>query len=271
METVREIFQSIYESYKDRIKSPLAGSFIITFLIANWKSVAIITGSEWPMHCRIEWVEEHFSMNKNFYYPLIIALGYILILPYLNIIFELCLKRYDFYKDGKKKSRRKSDLEQERDEAGILREIAEAKAGTSEIIMLNKQNENLLNEIKELNNRNQKENERLIEKELQTNNKYELLAEAYAQLEKQLDDERNALIPEDINDLLTLLTDDEIDKFISIFEPKTQNGNRLYPTENDYRRFIKLGLMFESSNNTKSVTTKAHNFYNYLRNKKENS
>jgi hypothetical protein len=157
MDSVKEFFQSIVDSYTDRIKSPFIGSFMLSFLIFNWRVFAILLFSEWPIHCRIEWIENKYCIPENFWYPLIIALFYILILPYINLGFEWLLSMYSNKKRLKSNFSRKEDLIRRKGEANLLREIADAKAGTSEITTLNERLESLQIENKNLTTQNQED------------------------------------------------------------------------------------------------------------------
>ncbi|MFH6946667.1 hypothetical protein [Flavobacterium sp. FlaQc-50] len=147
MDTIKDFLQSIFESYKDRVKSPLIGSLVISFLIFNWKSVAILFFSDWPMHCRIEWVTEKYSQLYNILIPVGIAFFYVLGLPYLNIEIEKILKKYTTYRVDKLNCSRIDLLLQRKEEAKILKDIADAKAGTSEINDLKERNDSLLVEL----------------------------------------------------------------------------------------------------------------------------
>jgi len=160
METVKEIFQSIYDSYRDRIKSPLVGSFIITYLIFNWRLVAILFYSEWPIHCRIEWIEENYCEWYHYVVPFLIALFYVMGLPYLNLGFEKILEKYSTTKLTKKNNSKLDALDHKKKEAEKKRLIADAEAGTSEIINLNEKIKNLNDEIEMINTINKSEIER---------------------------------------------------------------------------------------------------------------
>lgn len=155
METLKDIFQSVYDNYRDRVKNPLIGSFIITYLIFNWRSLAILFYSDWPIHCRIEWIDGKYFTWENFLLPLSISLFYVLILPYINIAFEILLKKHEDHRDEKSKKNRISNLEQRKYEAHLLRDIADAKAGTSAISNLNDRNDALKLELENLQKQNQ--------------------------------------------------------------------------------------------------------------------
>lgn len=181
METIGNFFQSIYDSYRDRIKSPFVGSFVISLLIFNWQAFAILFYSEWPLHCRIEWIEEHFYKPPNFWYPVVIALFYILILPYIHLLFDSILSIYSNKKLNKKNSARVTDLKTQKTEAKLLREIADEQAGTSEILNLQTKINLLQKEVNDLNNQHKEDSERWKER---ASTSYEIEQELNVQVDK---------------------------------------------------------------------------------------
>ncbi|MCC9066306.1 septum formation initiator family protein [Flavobacterium piscisymbiosum] len=164
METIKEFFQNIYDSSTERIKSPLVGSFIISFLIFNWRVFAILFYSEWPVHCRIEWIEDNYCKWPNLLIPIGIALFYIVPLPYINLIIDFLLGKYSKKRAEEKKAKRTGDLHQERDYAALERQVADAKAGTSEINNLQARIESLQQEIKDLTELNKLDHQRWLER-----------------------------------------------------------------------------------------------------------
>lgn len=164
METVKDFFQSVYDSYRDRVKSPFIGSFMISFIIFNWRAFAILFYSEWSMHCRIEWVEQQYCNLMNLFYPIGISLFYVLILPYINLCIEFVLKYYSDKKQMKIDEQETARLLKRKANAKILRQIADEKAGTSEINNLQTRIESLQQEIADLTEQNKVDTQRWNER-----------------------------------------------------------------------------------------------------------
>jgi len=144
METIKDFCKSIIDSYSERVKNPVIGTFVTSYLIFNWKSIAILLVSNWPINERIAWIELNYSKPGYYLYPLAVTIVYVFVLPYFNLYFvEWILQKYTDKKSEKRKEQRMSELIRQRDEAEIIREIADAKAGTSEINRLNERNEAL--------------------------------------------------------------------------------------------------------------------------------
>ncbi|MFB9109202.1 coiled-coil domain-containing protein [Flavobacterium gyeonganense] len=193
METVKDFFQSVYDSYRDRVKSPFIGSFMISFLIFNWRAFAILFYSEWPIHCRIEWIEEQYCNLKNLLFPIGISFFYVLILPYINLFIEFVLKYYTEKKQQKIDDLETARLLKRKENAKLLRQIADEKAGTSEINNLQTKIESLQKEINDLVEQDKIEtkrwNERISashEKEKQLNKSIDVLNQEKKFLENQI-------------------------------------------------------------------------------------
>jgi len=169
MDSVKEFFQSIYDSYTDRIKNPFIGSFMISFIIFNWRAFAILLYSDWPMHKRIEWIESNYCDVKNLIYPIGISFIYILVLPYFNLFIEFVLKYYTEKKQKKTDDLETARLLKRKENAKILRQIADEKAGTSEIINLQSKIESLQKENNDLVEKNREDTRRLSERQASSN------------------------------------------------------------------------------------------------------
>jgi len=278
METIGNFFQSVYDSYRDRIKSPFVGSFVLSFLIFNWQVFAILFYSEWPLHCRIEWIEEHFYKESNVWYPVLIALFYILILPYINLFFDWILSIYSNQKLIKKNAARVSDLKTQKAEAKLLREIADEQAGTSEILNLQVKINSQQKEINDLTNQYKEDSDRWKERsstsheiEQELNSKVDELSKenrvlksrinelAQYKAQKDEQDYKNLSDPDIVNLALKALkktTLSEREAFMSLFG-KGQASNTYLPLNFDeslLSRLIDLGLV-QLNNDVIEITT----------------
>ncbi|NEN25361.1 hypothetical protein G3O08_17840 [Cryomorpha ignava] len=91
---MKEFLQSLFKTTEERIRNPFIGAFMTSWLLFNWKPILYILLSSYAIGNRIEYVEEHFSNYiLLFWLPLIAALFYVLVLPYLNLGFDRLLKK----------------------------------------------------------------------------------------------------------------------------------------------------------------------------------
>jgi hypothetical protein len=81
---MKEVLNSIYDTYKDRLKNPFFRSFLFSWIAFNWKPLSIIIVSKDSIYHRIEVIETCYDPNwYNLIIPLAIAIAYILVLPYI--------------------------------------------------------------------------------------------------------------------------------------------------------------------------------------------
>lgn len=89
MTTVKEIIQSIFDSSRERIKNPIIGAFVFSWMAINWRIVLIILFSNKKVIYKIDLIEaKYIDINLNFWYPLAFAAFYVLILPYVMALFD---------------------------------------------------------------------------------------------------------------------------------------------------------------------------------------
>ena len=112
------------------------------------------------MEDKIVVINHEYCLKEAILWPLSIALFYILILPYINLLFDYALSFSNNKKDERKKNVTLSNLQHKKAEAKYEREIAEERAGTSEISELKDQIERLNTENKQLTGQNSENFER---------------------------------------------------------------------------------------------------------------
>ncbi|WP_289659477.1 hypothetical protein [Flavobacterium panacagri] len=208
METIKTFFQSIIESYQDRMKSPVVGSFVLSFVIYNWKMFAILFFADWTIQCKIEWINERYFTDEQILWPLGMAFFYVVLLPYVNIILDFILRTSARMQQQKEDLQREKRHFVEETNAYQKRKIADAEAGTTQINDLKTKNDNLLIEIKELNDKHNLEIKRLNEKESLTNAQYSKLSDELKNLKV------NNTIKSDAYDLGMLLRNSQSLQFL---------------------------------------------------------
>jgi hypothetical protein len=81
---MKEIINSILDSTKERLKNPLLGSFVISWVIFNWKPIFYMILSNESIENKIDFISECYSsMYFNFWFPLFFSIFYIVIFPYI--------------------------------------------------------------------------------------------------------------------------------------------------------------------------------------------
>ena len=81
-----DFFKTLFANATERIKNPLIGTFLMSWIVFNWKAILVLLFSSLDIEKRLSYLAEHFNNIGNLLiYPLIVALGYIFLLPYINL------------------------------------------------------------------------------------------------------------------------------------------------------------------------------------------
>lgn len=145
---MREILKSFFEVSNERLKNPLIGTFMISWLLINWRPIFIALFSEKTITERIELIESNYS-SISFYLtaPLLIALFYVIILPYIMWGIDEIIKKSTI---GRKKNRTKqiiADYEGKQEIAIEESKLEDLKASYRDKADFNKQIEQLRNQL----------------------------------------------------------------------------------------------------------------------------
>lgn len=160
MTTIADLFKDLHDSAKERLKNPIVGTYICSFLMYNWKAIFILMFSKKSIEENILKIENDYFKWENFVVPFVMLVVYTFLVPWLMIKVDALLKNIkeqrikNQYNEKIFKTKEKTDLAKE--EFKLINE----KNG-------NKSLQELENQIKELNQSHEqiKETDRLtIEK-----------------------------------------------------------------------------------------------------------
>ena len=79
--------KEIYEVYSSRLKSPIFGCFVLSFLVVNWKVVFYLFFSDAPAELRITYFDSHTTMQSLLCWPLFWGAFGVLAYPWINYVF----------------------------------------------------------------------------------------------------------------------------------------------------------------------------------------
>ena len=141
---MNNFFKTILETSRDRLRNPLISSFIFSWLIFNWKGILIILFSKKSIENRIiDIAKEDYSIALLLWFPLSVALFYVIVLPYLSLIIEKLnsyakrIRKQDLFKDKLEKIIQNKELKEEElkyEKAKIdYNKLAEKHKSTNEI------------------------------------------------------------------------------------------------------------------------------------------
>ena len=155
--SLKELLKSILSTSSERIKNPFIGAFAVSWLIFNWKPLLILVFADLKLIQRIQLVDSQYSkIGDNLIWPLIVAVSYMVILPYLMFALDSLSK---WAIRGRKKDFVKSTVEDLVDRQLIVIEevrLEKLKSDSKDIEDLNEKVRELKNqnsELKELNDR----------------------------------------------------------------------------------------------------------------------
>ncbi|MFY0483306.1 hypothetical protein ACI6PS_11940 [Flavobacterium sp. PLA-1-15] len=140
---MREFIKSFVDSYSERIKNPFLGSFSISFLLFNWRPLLILLFSDFAIEEKISIIDTYYCNLSAILWPIGLGIFYVLILPYFNLMIE---KLLGLAKNERYKIKNKiidENLSIRKKQATNERDIADIKAGTSQINELKSQIDNL--------------------------------------------------------------------------------------------------------------------------------
>lgn len=88
MDAVKELVEAI----KNRLNSSITGSYILSWLVVNWKFIFILFVSPLPVLERINLAEQNLNYWIGFGVPLVFMIFYVLGLPFLESQIKQLLK-----------------------------------------------------------------------------------------------------------------------------------------------------------------------------------
>lgn len=201
---MKEIIKSFFETSKERIKNPLIGTFLISWIAINWKPISILFFSNKDIEDRITHIIDNYSSFQSYFLvPFIITIVYLIILPYFMWGMDEVLKKSII---GRKKN--------------IIKQLVIDIIGKQELA----EEENKLEDLK-AKYRDKADLNKLIEK-----------------LKKQLEDRDNTIDNLQI-DFKTLNEDySQIKSLVEKDNTKNLSENTLKQLENEYKEFKESDL-----------------------------
>lgn len=88
---MKEVFESILQSAKDRVTNPILGAFVISWLIFNWDAIACFLYSTEDIEYRISCAKEYTNLTKLLCYPLTSAIVLNVGFPFISYGLEKLL------------------------------------------------------------------------------------------------------------------------------------------------------------------------------------
>lgn len=145
-----ELIKDMMDSAKDRVKTPITGAFMITFILYNWRPIFFLMFSEASIEDKIVVINYEYCSIWKVINPLLIALIYTIGIPYLMFYLEKFTKKAVAGRKSHKGGLKLLDKELEYDLLLQEHKNAQAKSGNMEAAEINKEREDLKKQISDL-------------------------------------------------------------------------------------------------------------------------
>ncbi|MCJ8498647.1 hypothetical protein MVI27_10280 [Chryseobacterium salipaludis] len=243
-----EIFTTIFKTSEERIKNPFIGTFILSFIAINWKPIMILFFYNKLIEQKIDFISENYSNEWNLlYFPLIIALFYSLLLPYIMWLFDTTTfqalkgRNTNLYNskiidiEGKKRiAEQEIELE---DIKANYKEKADLNKKISTLEALNSQKDlqidNLKKSVVESNNQNQQYQNEIRDRELR--------------IDELIEDSRNSkILKENYYSAYEKTPQELIKKFVEILPTMNlyfRSNSLSLETKREVENYLSLGLI----------------------------
>ncbi|PPK92810.1 hypothetical protein LY01_02898 [Nonlabens xylanidelens] len=148
---MKEVVNNVLQSANERIKNPFIFSFVVAWFAMNWEAIAIVFYSNESIDQRIVLANNHSDIYSTIIYPLLIALFYVIVLPYLMWSTEWLIKKAKYERKRNHYKEKADDWQGRTFEAVAERKYENARAGNAELSELNSKIEGLNNELENSN------------------------------------------------------------------------------------------------------------------------
>ncbi|GAA4447706.1 hypothetical protein GCM10023091_43060 [Ravibacter arvi] len=128
-----DLIKSILEATRDRLKSPVLGTYSLAFIIYNWRPILYILFSSSSIERKIDFINTHYGSYGAILWPLLITATIVVLLPFLTLGIELILIKPQFERKRIKHNDKVSNLDDRIEIAKKEFEIENTKSGTKTI------------------------------------------------------------------------------------------------------------------------------------------
>lgn len=143
--TIADLIKSLIDSSKERIKTPITGAFIISFIAYNWKAILFLLFSTATIEDKLTFVSYKYCTFYAILWPVVIAVSYSVAIPYLMMFIEEVNKKA-------KHSRQINIYDEKIDEVILKIKLADEELKLQDKLSRNQEKEEMLNKIQELEN-----------------------------------------------------------------------------------------------------------------------
>jgi hypothetical protein len=154
MSKIRDFLNSLFGSTKERLNNPMISAFIIAWIPINWKLILALIYSQKTIENKIVYIQEDFiDLKFNFYLPLLAAVFYVSVLPFLMALFEWMTQTPQAIRSRILKKQVLENIRLNQEIAAEEWQLEKIKNGSKDSTKLTSEVENLKNQVQEKENR----------------------------------------------------------------------------------------------------------------------
>jgi hypothetical protein len=262
METLKDFFNNIIKSGNDRMNSPIIGTYFISFVVYNWRAFLILLFSNTKIEDRITIIDKTYSDANTLLIPVYLTLLYIIILPHIQLLLDFLLGFSQKLSHNISQDRKKLFLRGKVEEASLEREIADSRAGTSEISnlknqvdLLKEQNDDLLkksnSDLQNFNNQTTEWNNQQLAAQTTIEILRKDLKSYKESYENLINNPEYMALPKESMDIINNFNYDEQLKMINLSNENFNNANEDVGL---IEKALRNGVVFRNSNNNLQLT-----------------
>ena len=264
---MKDLLKDIIESSRDRVKTPITGSFILAFVIYNWRPLLYLIFSNVTIEDKIDNINKTYCDIWALVGPLGIAIVYVAIVPYIMMGLEYCTKKAVEGRKTHKSTQKLFDLTIEKDIAVEEFQIEKIKTGQKEISDLNDKVNSLTTHIENINTQQKSQNEnyeKLIEGYINNEDNFKANIKSLEEKIKSEKSNTESLLKlSGIKDVVSKFSNNEVEYFLLFCKKQFFVPGDVTIEFRHIDKFIKLELI-TNKEGTYDITKFGIGVYNYL-------
>jgi len=143
-----DYLKDVTDSAKERIKTPITGSFTFAFILYNWRPITLLLLSTNTIENRISDIGKVYATWDTIVVPILIAIFYVVMIPFIMMWLERASGKAVDGRMEHKNTQKKKKLESDREVLRLEAINADVRSGNLEKEQLTKNNEELQNQMK---------------------------------------------------------------------------------------------------------------------------
>ncbi|NDI99570.1 hypothetical protein GWA97_10835 [Flavobacterium sp. LaA7.5] len=272
---MKDLIKDILETSRDRIKTPITGSFALAFLLWNWRPILVLLLSDNSIEDKIKHIDKNYCNYWALLIPLVIAVVYVIAVPYIMAGLEWLTKIAIEKRKSHKGAQSLFDLKITKKIAKEEFELTQVRSGQRDISELNDRIAELNTQIETQNtqHKTQVENyEKLIEGYEESEIKNKALLDKYLSEIKESKKSSENLTGGELMKINSFFTNEEKKKFIDFcdFFIYKKEGSGYEPIHGTLsidleRKFKRHNMIIDNGDNTYSISNIGEYVYDFFK------